>query len=407
MTIQRPPHRNPGKTAPTHVKSAAGLWRVHDGQKALPDGSSETVIDPATGKKMHGLTYDDARRMKDYAVTKLKLRTVGVVQDDTGDDADSDGESAPVAIRPRPPVRVAPAPQPKPAPRPVAIVSRPAARPVPQFSGEGNPDDTSLELDLPAMPEIKAAPPKAKPVMILAPTTKPNPDPYLEEMRQNALKAAAPAAREAQERADKIKRDRELMRAAGIDPDNVKPPRDPNHPKSAIVGLDPVDQAPAEDTDADDGEDLEQVAAAGNKAQKDDVQRAKEQAAIDAANAEAAGKALFELERSPQSTRTWESLSEEQRGGYRWRALNEHDLLVGDIVAYYTKELSPSIALVVRVFDRNTINLQLDADPETKTANGKMVLNAKRLGDGLDPVPGTWLPAVCADDQEPQADATA
>lgn len=82
----RPTHRNPGKTASTHVKDTSGLFFVHA-------GNGETVIDPATGSAFEKLTYDDARRAKDYAVTKLKMRQAGVrpMPEDSAEAEASDG----------------------------------------------------------------------------------------------------------------------------------------------------------------------------------------------------------------------------------------------------------------------------------------------------------------------------
>ena len=422
MTIpQRPQHRNHGKTATTHVKSTAGLWRVHDGNKALPDGSSETVIDPATGKSLSALTYDDARRMKDYAVTKLKIRTAGVTQDEQATAEMQGTEYVPPS-----------APAPKPAPKappvqrtaskiPMIAKPRPVdnSRPVPapKFQGEGNPStggETGLELDMPELPDILPSQPPPKPIIMKSADT-PNPDPQLEEYRQAAIRAARPAALEAQQRADKIKAERDRLRALGIDPDQpAKPPKDPNHPKSQIVGLDPVDAVPSEDTNADGGEDLEDVKATGAAAQRDDAARARAQAQADEIAAEGKGLLLFQKETGhPRSS--WPLLTAEDRADYRWRAINESDVRVGDIVVYYSEpteqdiqeaeealgepvdlKIMMNISQVVRVIDRDTINLQLDADRKTKTASGQTMLNVKRLPEGADPAPGSWLPATAA-----------
>ncbi len=404
MTQRPPPHRNYGKTATTHVKDASGLWRVHDGKRANPDGTSETVIDPATGKAMEHLSYDDARRMKDFAVTKLKLRQAGVVSE------------SPIAEAPPPAPRpqvAPPAPVPRTAKVGATLASSAALRG--PFAGEGNPSgaaDDSLELDLPDLPAIKPSqPPPPKPI-ILKSTDKPNPDPQLEQFRQSALAAARPAAIEAQQRADKIKAERDRLRALGIDPDAPpKPPVDPNHPKTPIVGLDDIDALPAEDENVDGGEDLEEVTSTGAKAQKDDAERAKIQAEADDIAAEGKGKKLFQQEREvppAQLTAAWNALSKEERAEFRWRALNESDVRVGDIVAYVHEDTYPAdhalagrhrgeYAQVVRVFDRWLVNLQLevalefDAEgnpvvPLRGTASGRTLLNVKRDGAA----PNTW-----------------
>ncbi len=65
-----PVHRNHGKTAPTHVKDASGLWYVHDGTGA--------VVELPGRPPLAHLTYDEARKAKDLAVTKYKMRKAGV-----------------------------------------------------------------------------------------------------------------------------------------------------------------------------------------------------------------------------------------------------------------------------------------------------------------------------------------
>ncbi len=68
----RPTHRNPGNTARTHVKSTAGkLYLVHDG------AGNTLELD---GVRAESMSYDDARRFKDYAVTKHKQRRASIVE---------------------------------------------------------------------------------------------------------------------------------------------------------------------------------------------------------------------------------------------------------------------------------------------------------------------------------------
>lgn len=65
----RPTHRNPGRTAPTHVTTTNGRYYVHDG-----DGNVLTI----DGVRGENLTRDEARKFKDVAVVKHKYRRAGI-----------------------------------------------------------------------------------------------------------------------------------------------------------------------------------------------------------------------------------------------------------------------------------------------------------------------------------------
>jgi hypothetical protein len=67
----RPTHRNDHiRTATTHVKDTSGTFEVHDG--------ADTIVTLGNGQLATGLSYDEARKAKDYAVTKLKFRRAGI-----------------------------------------------------------------------------------------------------------------------------------------------------------------------------------------------------------------------------------------------------------------------------------------------------------------------------------------
>lgn len=310
--MARPPHRSHGRTAQNTVTDASGYWRVHDGT------GTTLVID---GTPLHNLTYDEARKAKDYAVTKHRKRQAGLKRQD-----------GPVAT---------------------ATVG---------FAGEGNPS---------------SPPPDA-----------PRTDPQLEAARQKALAAARPAAAAAQDRHARHKAKAALDElSAGL-------------PKTPIVGLDPIEGDDDSDLgfDESDVDDVEDILATGNKPKSDDAQRAKEQAEEDAKAAEAAGKALYEREH-PTAHARWEHLMDRERANYRWRALNEVDVRVGDVVTFYEGhdeqgQLHPTLAQVVQVHDRDTVSLQtgVSLDPSTgdaSPATGPVIPRVGRRG-AAGPLPNTW-----------------
>ncbi len=134
----RPTHRNPGPTASTHVKSTAGTFCIWD-------SASQTIIEH-NGQPFSGLSYDDARRARDFAVTRLKFRKASIREE---------------AYEPAP--------------------------------------EETLHDQVEALPSngsyVDPHPTKA----VIADA--PNPDPELEAQRQRALAAARPVAQQAQARA--------------------------------------------------------------------------------------------------------------------------------------------------------------------------------------------------------------
>lgn len=166
----RPIHRNDGKTASTHVKDASGSYYVHDG-----DGN---VLE-LDGRQLAGLTRDEARRMKDVAVTKHKFRRAGIRQHETSElpDFTPDLEDVP-DVQPTPPNRAMPPP------------------------GVSPLDHARARVVVP-VPDAPSA------------------DPVLEAQRQAALAAARPAAQQAQQRHDKQKPKpgaKPVQRAPGWEP---------------------------------------------------------------------------------------------------------------------------------------------------------------------------------------------
>lgn len=143
----RPAHRNDHlKTAKTHVTSTAGYWFVHQDGEVLE----------LDGVRAEGLSYDEARRFKDYAVTKHKKRQAGIKRHD---------------------------------------------------------DDWT-----PGAPETVDADLTAEPDSVTTPSSPPNPDPQLEQARQRAMAAARPVAQAAQAKHDKAKNGKQPQRAPGWEP---------------------------------------------------------------------------------------------------------------------------------------------------------------------------------------------
>lgn len=203
-------------------------------------------------------------------------------------------------------------------------------------------------------------------------------DPVLASAQQAALAAARPVAAAAQARHEALR----------------KPPVVENHPKTPIVGIDPIPGDDDSDLGFDEG-GIDDVAVAdlladGSKPTGDDAQRAARQAQADAENAEAAGKELFAREKPDAD---WGALSEADRQSYRWRALNEADVRVGDVVMFHSVYenggLRQEPAIVVAVISRDVVNLQLGVNPDTKIATGATVTRVSR-DEGTSPSPNTW-----------------
>jgi hypothetical protein len=120
----RPPHRNNTRTATTHVTTTDGRYYVHD-------GNGETVV--INGQRAENLTRDEARKAKDIAVTKLKMRQAGIrqhVEDEPFTEADAVGEE-PAAV-PDSFVPASAPPHPDPAIRRNQQAAANAARPIAQ-----------------------------------------------------------------------------------------------------------------------------------------------------------------------------------------------------------------------------------------------------------------------------------
>lgn len=254
----RPTHRNPGKTSTTHIKDPAGkLYRVHD-------GTGETVIDPASGAAFYGLSYDDARRGKDFAVTKLKMRQAGIKELDASPMAENY----------------------------TAVFGNGFAGPGGGGGGGGGPRDSF---------------------------NKPSADPHVEALRKKAVAAAAPVAAAAQARANAKK----APKLAAV----PKPPIvgiDPiagDEEDLAITDDDDQDLSDADVADLLNGDgDLpsDDIARARAQAEADAAQLEadgkalyEQECALGVTGAPAGTKVL-----------SWEALGEDERQAYRWQAAN-------------------------------------------------------------------------------------